>query len=94
MNPWLQGVVDNAVANAPDGLPIGRMALCSDCAVKADFAMQTGQGVHIPQKFTCEGCNQDVLFVVHTPRTPERLLLLNARLAVEAVENDEQNSKT
>lgn len=65
-----------------------RMSLCSDCAVKADFAMQTGQGVRPPEKYTCEGCKRDVLFVVSTPRTPDRLLLLEARLAVEEEESN------
>lgn len=60
-----------------------RMELCADCAIKADFGMQTGRGVNIPKKFTCEGCERDVTFIVSAPRTPERLLLLESRLAVE-----------
>lgn len=66
---------------------VDRMMLCADCAIKADFANQTGQGMPIPNKFTCEGCAQDVTFIVYAPRTPERLLLLNARLAVEEADN-------
>ncbi len=70
-----------AIAAMPDG-----MKLCSDCAVKADFANETGFGCPIPEKVTCEGCGQDVTFVVRTPRTGERLLLLESRLAVEEEE--------
>jgi hypothetical protein len=64
------------------------MKLCSGCADKADFSMQTGVGVRPPEKYTCEGCGNDVLFIVHTPRTPDRLLLLESRLAEER-EQDE-----
>lgn len=60
-----------------------RMPLCRDCAEKANFGMQTGFGRPIPEKYTCEGCGQDVDFVIQTPRTGERLLLLHSRLAVE-----------
>lgn len=67
-----------------------RLTLCSDCAVKADFAMQTGQGCSVPEKYTCEGCGQDVTFVVMTPTN--RRLLLAATLAVEEEEN--ANKKT
>jgi hypothetical protein len=70
-----------AIAAMPDG-----MKLCSDCAEKADFANQTGFGCPIPEKVTCEGCGQDVTFVVRTPRTGMRLLLLESKLAVEEEE--------
>jgi len=67
-----------------------RMSLCSDCADRADFGMQTGIGVNPPEKYTCEGCGNDVTYVIYTPCTPERLLLLESRLAVEKDDNEKR----
>ena len=69
-----------------------RRALCLNCAEKVNFSMQTGQGVNIPEKYTCEGCGMDVLFVIQTPCTAERLLLLEARLVAENDANDQRKS--